>query len=344
MDGPKSVALINSDTRPYWMDTVDLLFAPEGYDYSSRYQWKWVNEGVDPRGLKGQSILLIFLGTSQGEEYYLPLREATVTEVSDHGPFVVIRYRLGRFVDLTASSHEFSIRFDLQLHQMMKTGNVTAGHAGQLVIPLGNIDLEFSTKERDDDHNWANMVKEVVRSKIFSESVFLRFHALVEDDSGAVLTMEEGQFLLRSGRVYRMDIVQYLPTLDGGNHGIERSRTTDLGRIELETMEMHMDALEDELEVVGRYDDHTFYFVAKRVTEKTYSRIAVLGKGADSFYIPSLVFQIQIASYRLVFLGYAGFLAGLIIIGLSTLIPGAEFILAAGGSVISTAGLLFLER
>jgi hypothetical protein len=344
MDGTLSVALINSDTRPYWMDTVDLLFAPEGYDYSSRYQWKWVNEGVDPRGLKGQRVLLIFLGTAQGGEYYLPLREATVSEVSDHGPFVVIRYRLGRFVDLTASSHDFAVRFDRHLRLMMDAGNMATGHAGQLVLPLGNIDIGFSTKEMDDDHNWANMVKEVVRSKIFSGSVFLRFHGLVEDESGAVLTMEEGRFLLRSGRVYRMDIVQYLPTLDGENAAIERPRTTDLGKIELETMEMHMDALEDELEVVGRYDDHSFFFVVKRVTEKTYSRMAVVGKGADKFYIPSLVFQVQIASYRLVFLGYVGFLAGLIIIGLSTLIPGAEFILAAGGSVISTAGLLFLER
>ena len=344
MEGAISVALINSDSRPYWMDTVDLLFAPEGYDYSSRYRWKWVNEGVDPRKLKGQSVLMIFLGTSQNGEYYLPLREAIVTEVSDHGPFVVIRYRLGRFVDLTASPHEFSIRFDHQLRQMMEEGKVTTGHTGHLVFRLGTIDVRFSTKEVDDDHNWANIVKEVVRTKIFSESVFLRFHRLVEDESGAPLTMEEGQFLLRPGRVYRMDIVQYLPTQDGSNGGIERSRTTDLGKIEIETMEMHMDALEDELEVVGRYDDHTFFFVAKRVSEKTYSRMAVVGKGADSFYIPSLVFQMQIAPYRLVFLGYIGFLAGLIIIGLSTIIPGAEFILAAGGSVISTAGLLFLER
>jgi hypothetical protein len=326
------------------MDTVELLFAPEGYDYSSRYQWKWVNEGVDPRRLKGQRVLLIFLGTSPGGDYYLPLREATVTEVSDHGPFVVIRYRLGRFVDLTTSSHDFAVRFDGQLHLIMEARKVPSGHAGQLVFPLGNIDIQFSTKEVDDDHNWANIVKEVARSKIFSGSVFLRFHGLVEDESGAVLAMKEGQFLLRSSRVYRMDIVQYLPTLDGENSPIERPRTTDLGKIELETMEMHMDALEDELEVVGRYDDHTFFFVAKKVTEKTYSRIAVLGKGADKFYIPSLVFQVQIAPYRLVFLGYIGFLAGLIIIGLSTIIPGAEFILAAGGSVISTAGLLFLER
>ena len=57
-----------------------------------------------------------------------------------------------------------------------------------------------------------------------------------------------------------------------------------------------------------------------------------------------MVFQVQIASYSIVFIGYVGFLVGLIIIGLSTLIPGAELILAAGGSVISTAGLLFLER
>jgi hypothetical protein len=344
MEDAISVTLINSDSRPYWMDTVDLLFAPEGYDYSSRYQWKWVNEGVDPRGLKGQRALLIFLGTSKGEDYYLPLREAIVTEVSDHGPFVVIRYRLGRFVDLTSSPHDYSIQFDLQLRRMMDAGNVAVGHAGHLVFPLQNIDVRFSTKEVDDDHNWANMVNEVVRSKIFSESVFLRFHRLVEDESGEALTMKEGQFLLKSGRVYRMDIVQYLPTLDGGNNSIERSRTTDLGKIELETMEIHMDALENELEVVGRYDDHTFFFVAKRVTDKTYSRIAVLGKGADSFYIPLLTLQVQIAPYRFVFIGYAGFLAGLIIIGLSTLIPGAEIILAAGGSVISTAGLLFLER
>jgi hypothetical protein len=226
----------------------------------------------------------------------------------------------------------------------MEEENVAVGHAGHLVFPITNIDVKLSTKEVDDDHNWANMVKEVVRSKIFSESVFLRFHALVEDESGAALTMKDGQFLMRSGRVYRMDIVQYLPMVDGEGTTIERPRTIDLGKIELETMEMHIDALEDELEVVGRYDDHTFFFVARRVTEKTYSRMAVVGKGADSFYIPSLVFQVQLASYRLVFLGYVGFLAGLIIIGLSTIIPGAEFILAAGGSVISTAGLLFLER
>lgn len=344
MEGPLSVALINSDARPYWMDTVDLLFAPEGYDYSSRYQWRWVNEGVDPRELKGQSCLLIFLGTSKREDYYLPLREAIITEVSDHGPFVVIRYRLGRFVDLTASAHDFSVQFDRQLRRYMDEINVSIGHEGQLVFPIGGIEVSLSTKDVDDDHNWANMVREVVRSRIFSESVFLRFHALVEDESGFPLTMKEGQFLMKSGRVYRMDIVQYLPEQDGEGAPIERPRTIDLGRIELETMEMHIDALEDKLEVVGRYDDHTFFFVARRVTERTYTRIAVLGKGEDRFYIPSLVFQVQLASYRLVFLGYLGFLTGLIIIGLSTVIPGAELILAAGGSVISTAGLLFLER
>ena len=344
MDAPLSIALINSDSQPYWMDIVDLLFAPEGYDYSSRYQWKWVNEEVEPRQLKGRSILLMFLGTSKDGEYYLPLREATITEVSDHGPFVVIRYRLGRFVDLTASSHDFAVRFDQRLRQVMEERKVATGRGGHLVFPIEDIEVKLSTKEVDDDHNWANMVNEVVRSRIFSGSVFLRFHALVEDENGTVLTMNDGQFLLRSGRVYRMDIVQYLPVVDGGGEAIERPRTIDLGKIELETMEMHIDALEDELEVVGRYDDHTFFFVARKVTEKTYSRMAVVGKGAESFYIPSLVFQVQLASYRVVFIGYIGFLAGLLIIGLSTVIPGAELILAAGGSVISTAGLLFLER
>ena len=48
--------------------------------------------------------------------------------------------------------------------------------------------------------------------------------------------------------------------------------------------------------------------------------------------------------YKAVFLGYATFAAGLLIIGLSTILSGAEIILAAAGSVISTAGLLFLEE
>ena len=68
-----------------------------------------------------------------------------------------------------------------------------------------------------------------------------------------------------------MDIVQYLPITDGENNKIERSRTTNLGKLELETMEMHVDALENELEIVGRYDDHTFYFAAQRLREKNSS-------------------------------------------------------------------------
>ncbi len=181
-------------------------------------------------------------------------------------------------------------------------------HTGHLVFPLKDITVKFSTKEVDDDHNWANMVKEVARSKIFSESVFLRFHGLVDDESGDLLKLEDGRFLLRSGRVYRMDIVQYLPITDGENNKIERSRTTNLGKLELETMEMHVDALENELEIVGRYDDHTFYFAAQRLREKTFSRVAILGKGSSGFYIPTMVFQVQIASYSIVFIGYCGFL------------------------------------
>jgi hypothetical protein len=74
MDSTVPVALVNSDSPPYWMDTVDILFAPEGYDYSSRYQWEWVNEAVDPKKLKGQPVLFILLGRAADTEYYLPLR------------------------------------------------------------------------------------------------------------------------------------------------------------------------------------------------------------------------------------------------------------------------------
>ena len=55
---------------------------------------------------------------------------------------------------------------------------------GILSSHLRTLTLSSLLKEVDDDHHWANMVKEVVRSKIFSESVFLRFHGLVDDESG----------------------------------------------------------------------------------------------------------------------------------------------------------------
>ena len=54
--------------------------------------------------------------------------------------------------------------------------------------------------------------------------------------------------------------------------------------------------------------------------------------------------QVEITQFKLIFVGYIGFLAGLLFIGISTVIPGTELILAAAGSVISTAGLIFLER
>jgi hypothetical protein len=108
-------------------------------------------------------------------------------------------------------------------------------------------------------------------------------------------------------------------------------------------MEMVMDALEDDLEIESD-DDRTFYFVARELSEETFPRIAMLRKNADSYYLPSLVFQVRMTSYRLVFIVLAGFVVGMIIIGLSLLITGAEMILAAGGWVISTGSLLFLER
>ena len=48
--------------------------------------------------------------------------------------------------------------------------------------------------------------------------------------------------------------------------------------------------------------------------------------------------------YKAVFLSYATFAAGLLTIGLSTILSGAEIILAAAGIVISTAALSFLEE
>ena len=144
--------------------------------------------------------LLIFLGRSGDQDYYLPLREAVVTEVSDHGPFVVIRYRLGRFVDLTEQSHEYATKFDMEIRRVMGSKNVQTGHTGHLVFPFDGIDVSYSTKEVDDDHNWANMVREIDRSKVFSASVFLRFHGLVEDENGTSLDMNDGQFLIKSGQ------------------------------------------------------------------------------------------------------------------------------------------------
>ena len=175
MDSTVPVALVNSDSPPYWMDTVDILFAPEGYDYSSRYQWEWVNEAVDPKKLKGRRVLLILLGRAADREYYLPLREATVSEVSDYGPFLVIKYRLGPFVDLTTSPHDFSTDFDKRLRTTLGITDEITDHTGHLVFPLKDITVKFSTKEVDDDHNWANMVKEVARSRSSASQSFFAF-------------------------------------------------------------------------------------------------------------------------------------------------------------------------
>jgi hypothetical protein len=344
LDESPPVALVNSDAQPYWMDIADMLFAPDGYDYSSRYRWRWVHDDIEPQKLKGKRALLVFLGESQGQSYYLPLREALITDISDHGPFVVIRYRLGRFVDLGPSAHQYTVDFDVRLRRGMQSGNIGVGKEGHLVFPFAQDDIRFSSREVDNDHNWTNLVREVARSAVFKDSVFLRFDGLVDDESEERLTMEEGRFRLRSGRVYKIDIVQYLPEKDGEGRTIAKPKNLDFGSLELETMEMHINSLEEKLDLLGRYDDHTFYIVCERLHDRAISRVAVVGKGTDGTYVPSLVFQVEITQFKLIFVGYIGFLAGLLFICISTVIPGTELILAAAGSVISTAGLIFLER
>jgi len=341
--------LVSSDEAPYWKDCLDILFAPDGYEYHFRYQKKWFARGIVPQQLKGKNALIVaqLRQTASGSPLYVPLRKCHMFEVDDRGAFVVIRFTLISFASLGSEPHTYVKEFDRSLRERFGPDLLNNGLDGPFVALATGLRIQYAESGQL-DADWTSMVQEIALSKRFHKTMFLGFRGLEDIKKKKAISYSNGVFKIKAGRTYRFKLAQYLPDRDGAGAVIERNKLTDFGHISLGIVGGDTKLLTPFQDVRGRYDDLVFDFVTEWSEKAAVCIGRFTAEVVDATHIPSLGFNIYVARSKQYWVGLGLFAVGIIAVALVGVFKEeettAKVVLAVFGTLLSTFGLYLAKR
>ena len=304
--------LVTSRAEPYWRDIPDILALPTGAGFHFRYDLGIVPRGVlaDIRKLKGRVGCLVYLDSpvpppgGQDSFEYLPLRACEVVDAKVVGSYVRVDFVLRELV--TSSTRELSgpNPNSTAILALISQAKCKVGFDGHYLI-----DTKGSPFPTDDSlENWTNVIKELERFPTHhppKPTVFLwtQWTGTSGDDRigrfkrklgiGNPPSFDKnGRLMMRSGEVYRLHVVQFVPSNDADGREVLLDQTKFPITLKLATDGMVIRTIVSTTVVRGAYDDGYLDVGCAPVTASTYSFIR-LGLESDShyFHLPLLRFD-----------------------------------------------------
>jgi len=232
----RSLVVIASNTpqsRPqYRRDLLACLCYPSGTIARFSYRKKWIQGGLleHTEELANQLALVVFCdipNTANEEFQFYPLRFAFIDDIgppeilpfSDEDTHFTIKFRLDRYFALPAASRSRILRACQEDFLAVPHRPRPAGHwqekDGRFLfrMELPDWDETLPTVLR-----WQELVSVISKSKTLSQCSFFQIIAIQEGpglfrrrwtDCQAVRYFDYGGTLVRSGRVYRINLEQY---------------------------------------------------------------------------------------------------------------------------------------
>ena len=224
----------SSNLRPrYAQDILNVLAAPSGVTYTSRYVRRVVPDSLASawgERLTGKTVLIHF-SLEQPARYhepvFFPIRSATVTQAHQLGnDLFVLQFALGRMIGLTEpDEHGGDYRFADRAHAYTE---FLKGMLGEDAVPYGTYISEgedvtrknaapFDTTD-DELQLFERNTRYIGRTDAFANAWFIHAVGIAEHEDESLddvrtkrLSDEEHLFSLVGGTTYRIHIVQRQP-------------------------------------------------------------------------------------------------------------------------------------
>ena len=262
----KLVCLSSGSETQYRLDNLRVMALPEGADIQFRYDADLIEPSVlaslEGDKLHKSSALLGYLDltkpvASPGTREALPCRHAELIDCQRFGRFLVLRFRLGAFVECGDLS---AFRTGIQSKSPRAKEDKYEG------FWVFEHDYTKAVAKSDDMTAWQTTIKRLAGSPDYaSEDFFFRVMGLFRSRERNALSPLKGEYHLKSSTEYEWRILHFHPDSDAH----KRAQVTTI--VEVSSASEDIKAVTSPiLAIDSSYDLKSFHFRTSAVTTNAY--------------------------------------------------------------------------
>jgi hypothetical protein len=267
-----TIVLSSSAARPqYAQDVLTVLAAPQGLHVQFRYDKKYVaadlREQIAQNKVGGKAAVVAFVGdVATTDAYAIPIRLVTITDVIDFADAYVVRFVVGRYVNVSD--------WPLEQDAIIARGQTIMQDAyttyGEHVAAMGKQGRLPITPADSEVTSWSAVAQRLATLEDFAECYLARV-SVTNADKEALAIDDDGSIGVRYRRSVIISCWYYRASAPSQEHTV-RVIADD------KVMEFSSDA---QRLILTRYDEVDFWLYAKPLSQNYRRTVTVEIAGAN---------------------------------------------------------------